>query len=150
MIVDASALAWLPQDSPPATALRVITPHPGEAARLLEIGTAEIQADRPRALHELARRLGNCRVILKGHQTLVGGGPGPIFVNSSGNPYLAQGGAGDLLGGYIAGLLAQPPLQADPLQTLRFAVWRHGAAADRLEGSRSNWTIEDLAEALGR
>lgn len=149
VIVDASALDWLPSDSPPEHAIRVITPHPGEAARLLKTTSAQVQADRPRALRQLSERLGNCWVVLKGHQTLIGRGTGQIFVNSSGNPHLAQGGAGDLLGGYVAGLVAQPVLQEDVFRTIRFAVWQHGAAADLLQASRPNWTVEDLAEALG-
>jgi NAD(P)H-hydrate epimerase len=70
-------------------------------------------------------------------------------VNSSGNPHLAQGGSGDVLAGYLAGLLAQPHLRADPLQTIRYAVWQHGAAADRLQAMRANWVVEDLVETVG-
>ena len=51
---------------------------------------------------------------------------------------------------FIAGLLAQPELQRDPLTTIRYAVWEHGAAADRLAQQRSNWTVEDLITELGR
>ena len=69
--------------------------------------------------------------------------------NSSGNPLLAQGGSGDVLAGYLGGLLAQPQLQADPTTTLRYGVWQHGAAADALSGERTNWTVEDLLVALG-
>jgi NAD(P)H-hydrate epimerase len=89
-------------------------------------------------------------VVLKGHQTLVGRSTGEIFVNSSGNPHLAQGGSGDVLAGFIAGLLAQPALQADAGKTLRFAVWLHGATADALQAARTNWVIEDLVAELGR
>jgi NAD(P)H-hydrate epimerase len=70
-------------------------------------------------------------------------------VNPSGNPHLAQGGSGDLLSGFIAGLLAQPALQADMARTLRYAVWQHGAAADQLQTTRANWTLEDLAQEIG-
>ena len=70
-------------------------------------------------------------------------------MNCSGNPYLAQGGSGDLLAGYLAGLLAQPALQDDPALALRYAVWQHGAAADELSSSQDNWTVEDLAARLG-
>jgi len=87
--------------------------------------------------------------VLKGHQTLIGRSEGEIFVNSSGNPHLAQGGSGDLLSGFIAGLLAQPPLQVDVGKTLRYAVWQHGAAADKLQAARPNWTVEDLAAEIG-
>ena len=147
VIADASALDWLPQDAPtPKNAVRVLTPHPGEAGRLLKMTAAQVQTNRPAALREISQKFGNCLVVLKGHQTLVGRSEGQIFVNSSGNPQLAQGGAGDVLGGLLAGLLAQPALQADALQTLRHGVWRHGAAADALQATRSNWVVEDLAE----
>jgi hydroxyethylthiazole kinase-like uncharacterized protein yjeF len=148
VIADASALEWLPQDSPtPKNAIRVLTPHPGEAGRLLKMTAAQVQANRPEALRELSQKFGNCLVVLKGHQTLVGRSDGGIFVNPSGNPHLAQGGAGDVLAGFLAGLLAQPALQADALKTVRLGVWRHGAAADSLQATRSNWVVEDLVEA---
>jgi hydroxyethylthiazole kinase-like uncharacterized protein yjeF len=150
IIVDASALAWLPSGAVPESSVRLITPHPGEAARLLGITSKEVQSDRLKSLRELSGRYGNTWVILKGHQTLMGGSDGDVFVNSSGNSHLAQGGSGDLLSGYLAGLLAQPALQEDPLKTIRYAVWQHGAAADSLQYNRPNWVIEELAEELGR
>ncbi|HEY9508735.1 MAG TPA: NAD(P)H-hydrate dehydratase [Verrucomicrobiae bacterium] len=149
MIVDASALQWLPSGPTPSDSIRVITPHPGEAARLLEKSAEEIQADRAAALRELSNKFGNCWIVLKGHQTLIGRSTGELFVNSSGNPALAQGGSGDALGGYLAGLLVQKQLQTDPLQTIRYAVWQHGATADLLQRTRPNWVVEDLVEALG-
>jgi NAD(P)H-hydrate epimerase len=136
-------------DSGPKGAVRVITPHPGEAARLLKMSSAQVQADRPAALRELSARFGQCWVVLKGHQTLIGRSTGDIAVNSSGNPLLAQGGSGDVLAGYIAGLLAQPALQEDVSLTLRYAVWQHGATADALSAQRSNWIVEDLAAEIG-
>ena len=151
VVADASALDWLPRGGTvPAGALRVITPHPGEAARLLGCAVAAVQADRPSALRRLSARFGDCWVALKGHQTLVGRSQGDITINSSGNPGLAQGGSGDLLAGYLAGLLAQPALADEPGRTIRYAVWRHGEAADQLEAERTNWIIEDLADRLGR
>jgi NAD(P)H-hydrate epimerase len=150
MIVDASALAWLEPGAAPKNAIRVVTPHPGEAARLLGTTSSEVQANRPRALREISTRFGNCWVVLKGHQTLVGRSTGEIFVNSTGNPHLAQGGSGDVLAGFIAGLLAQPVLQADVGKTLRYAVWQHGAAADALQAVRTNWVVEDLVAELGK
>ncbi|HHY85827.1 MAG TPA: NAD(P)H-hydrate dehydratase [Verrucomicrobia bacterium] len=149
VVVDASALAWLSGGSIPMPATRVITPHPGEAARMLETTTEQVQSDRVSALRELSRRFGNCWVVLKGQQTLVGRSSGEVYVNSSGNPSLAQGGSGDVLAGYLAGLLAQPDLQNDPLTALRFGVWQHGATADALEADRSNWVVEDLVERIG-
>jgi ADP-dependent NAD(P)H-hydrate dehydratase / NAD(P)H-hydrate epimerase len=149
VIVDASALDWLQPGPAPEDAIRVITPHPGEAARLLKMKSNEVQSDRPAALRELSRQFGGAWVVLKGYQTLVGWNTGDIFVNSSGNPYLAQGGAGDVLSGYLAGLLAQPALQADALTTIRAAVWQHGATADRLTVAKPNWVVEDLVDELG-
>jgi NAD(P)H-hydrate epimerase len=149
VIVDASALEWLmPGDS--ASGCRVITPHPGEAARLLGRTAAEVQDDRPAALRELSKRFGHCWVVLKGQHTLIGRESGEIFVNSSGNPGLAQGGSGDLLAGFIAGWLGQPAARQDVLMPLRYAVFEHGAAADRSGERRQNWIIEELAEELGR
>ncbi len=149
VIVDASALPWLPAGPGAEGALRVITPHPGEAARMLQSTVAEVQRDRCHAARELSRRWGNCHVVLKGHQTLIGRGREDLFVNSSGNPHLAQGGSGDLLAGYLGGLLAQPELQREVGLALRFGVWQHGAAADALQAARPNFTIEDLAVELG-
>ncbi|HEV7924425.1 MAG TPA: NAD(P)H-hydrate dehydratase [Verrucomicrobiae bacterium] len=150
MVVDASALDWLEPGPTPDGAVRVITPHPGEAGRLLRTSAKEVQARRVAALRALSKQFSNCCVVLKGHQTLVGRADGDIFVNSSGNPHLAQGGSGDLLGGYLAGLLAQPFWRQDPLLAARYAVWQHGAAADHLEETQVNWTVEDLAQWLGR
>jgi NAD(P)H-hydrate repair Nnr-like enzyme with NAD(P)H-hydrate dehydratase domain len=53
------------------------------------------------------------------------------------------------LAGFMAGLLAQPDLQKEPTMAMRYAVWAHGTAADRLTQTRRNWTVEDLAAALG-
>lgn len=150
VVVDASAIDWLSAGPLPKDSLRVITPHPGEAARLLKTTADHIQADRPAALREISRRFGDCWVVLKGHQTLVGRSTGEISVNSSGNPHLAQGGSGDALAGYMAGLLAQPSLKSDIARTIRYAVWQHGATADQLSASRRNWTIEELVAKLGQ
>jgi hydroxyethylthiazole kinase-like uncharacterized protein yjeF len=170
MVVDASALDWLEPGPAPDGAVRVITPHPGEAGRCLGVkvvptlvtlppeeanqlagsSTKEIQVPRLAAVRTLSKLFGNCWVVLKGHQTLVGRATGEVFVNSSGNPRLAQGGSGDLLGGYLAGLLAQPDWRQDPLLAARYAVWQHGAAADYLTETQVNWTVEDLVQWLGR
>lgn len=149
VIADASALDWLPVGAVPQNSVRVLTPHPGEAARLLQTTSAQIQSDRPAAVREISRSLGNAWVVLKGNQTLVGRSKGEISVNSSGNPFLGQGGSGDTLSGFLAGLLAQPALQEDIGRTIRYAVWQHGAAADTLTRSRPNWIVEDLLEVLG-
>jgi len=149
MVVDASALDWLPLGTVPRDSLRVITPHPGEAARLMGATARDVQSNRLRALRSVSKRFGDCWVVLKGHETLIGRSTGEVYVNSSGNPYLAQGGGGDVLSGYLGGLLAQSGLASDPLTTIRYAVWQHGAAADRLQLMRPNWVVEDLIDALG-
>ena len=149
LVVDANALDVLDAEHFQKNFARVLTPHPGEAARLLKTTAANVQANRVSALRELSKKFGGAWVVLKGHQTLVGRDEGKIFVNSSGNAHLAQGGSGDLLAGFIAGLLAQPALQADVEKTLRYAVWQHGAAADKLSLTRKNWTVEDLATEIG-
>jgi len=149
VVVDASALDWLEPGERPRSALRILTPHPGEAARLLGCEPAQVQADRPQALRQLSRRFGNAWVVLKGQHTLIGRSEGEILVNSTGNPQLAQGGSGDVLAGFIAGWLAQPAAQREPGRALAFAVWHHGAAADALSSRQPNWTIEDLADAIG-
>jgi ADP-dependent NAD(P)H-hydrate dehydratase / NAD(P)H-hydrate epimerase len=149
VVADASALDWLPLETAPRNMLRVITPHPGEAARLLRAPVQTVQANRVNALRNVSRRFGNTWVVLKGHQTLVGRNTGPIYVNSSGSANLAQGGSGDVLSGYLAGLLVQPELRSDPLLAIRYAVWQHGAAADALDALRRNWVIEDLLAEIG-
>jgi NAD(P)H-hydrate epimerase len=148
-IVDASALEQLTAEPYLKKYIRVLTPHPGEAARLLNWPVQKIQTQRVAALRELSKKFFGAWVVLKGHQTLIGRADGEIFVNPSGNPHLAQGGSGDVLAGFIAGLLAQPALQADVFTTLRYAVWQHGAAADALQAQRGNWTVEDLAVEIG-
>jgi ADP-dependent NAD(P)H-hydrate dehydratase / NAD(P)H-hydrate epimerase len=149
VVADASALDWLPMGPVPKNAVRVLTPHPGEAARLLRCTAQQVQADRLKALRNVSSRFGNAWVVLKGHQTLVGRSTGEVYVNPSGNPYLAQGGSGDVLAGYLAGLLVQPELRAEVLRPLRYAVWQHGATADYLQATKPNWIVEDLMAALG-
>lgn len=148
LVVDASALDWLPVGVRQPGGIRVITPHPGEAGRLLGVTSAAVQSDRPAAVRALSARLGGCWVVLKGHQTLVGRETGPCWWNGSGNPGLAQGGSGDVLSGFLGGTLAQREMAANPLRAIRSAVWHHGATADRLERSGDPWTAEDLAAQL--
>jgi len=57
--------------------------------------------------------------------------------------------SGDVLSGYLAGLLSQPDLRSDVLKTIRYAVWQHGAAADALQAARANWVVEHLIETVG-
>jgi len=87
-------------------AMRVLTPHPGEMGRLLEIGTSEVQHSRIRmALRAATQSL--CTVVLKGHRTVIASPHGYVWINTTGNPGMAKGGSGDVLSGIVAGLLAQ-------------------------------------------
>lgn len=148
VLADASALGWLPGRPPRMPGLRVVTPHPGEAARSLGCPPHAVQGNRVAALRDLSTRWGGIWVVLKGHHTLVGRVDGPVAVNGSGNPGLAQGGSGDVLAGYLGGLLARPDLSSDPARLLRFGVWRHGNAADLLALRVGSWCAEDLPGAL--
>ena len=147
VILDATALGWLKPGKTPESALRVITPHPGEAARLLETSSDALQVDRCAALRELAARY-DCCVVLKGNRTLIGGAEGGICVNSSGNPHLAQGGSGDVLAGFIGGWLAQPWAQLVSDRALNYAIWSHGSAADFLSSQGTGWGMGELITAL--
>jgi len=126
--------------------VRILTPHPGEASRLLGCDTREVQADRPAAARALADRSGAI-VVLKGHRSLVAS-PGRVtVVNSTGNPGMATGGTGDVLAGAIAALVGQG---LDPFRAAWVGAWLHGAAGDAVaaEVGEISMTAGDLAAAL--
>jgi len=127
LVVDADALNLLAAD-PLKRDDWVLTPHPGEAARLLQCATAEVQQDRFAALQALQARYGGV-VVLKGAGSLVGDGQQPWRLCAAGNPGMASGGMGDVLGGVIAALRAQG---ADAFEAAGSAVCLHALAADRL------------------
>lgn len=134
--------------------LLVLTPHPGEFARLLGCSTAEVQANRVGIARDFARQQG-LHLVLKGHRTIYVSPSGEVFVNPTGNPGMATGGSGDVLAGILAGLLGQvlaglPSLettqQANELregakeassesrlleQTIALGVYLHGLAGDK-------------------
>jgi hydroxyethylthiazole kinase-like uncharacterized protein yjeF len=105
---------------------RVLTPHPGELARLLGSTAAEVQEDRVANAREAAARSRSV-VVLKGAQSLVAAPDGAVFVNPTGNPGMATGGSGDVLTGLIAAFIAQGH---DPLIAACLGVYVHGAAGD--------------------
>ena len=105
----------------------ILTPHPGEMARLCGLTTAEVNAGREGIAAGYARAE-DCVVVLKSHRTIVAGPGGEVFVNPTGNPGLSRGGSGDILAGMIAGLAAQG---LSPLDAAVCGVWLHGAAADQ-------------------
>jgi hydroxyethylthiazole kinase-like uncharacterized protein yjeF len=113
----------------------ILTPHPGEAGRLLGMATPEVQADRLAAIAELAARYGGV-VVLKGKGTLIGRNGALPFLVTGGNPGMATAGMGDVLTGLTAGILAQCPDQ--PHAAAAAAAFVHAAAGDRaaLNGQR--------------
>ena len=128
-----------------AAAPVVLTPHPGEAARLLGTDSAAVQKDRRAAVCELVAQSGQT-VVLKGAHSLVADGT-RLYENQTGNPGMSTGGTGDVLAGLMGGLLAQG---MDPFDAAVLAVYLHGKAgdliADRL--SQSGLTAEDLPLAI--
>jgi hydroxyethylthiazole kinase-like uncharacterized protein yjeF len=106
----------------------VLTPHPLEAARLLECSVGEVQADRVLAARELAAAL-NAVVVLKGSGTVIAAPTGGVVINTTGNPALATAGTGDVLAGLCGSLMAQGWPQ---WEAALGAVWLHGMAADVL------------------
>jgi len=105
----------------------VLTPHPGEMARLAGIKTAEVQADRLSVARSFALEH-KVTLVLKGARTLIAHPDGRVAVNTTGNPGMAKGGSGDLLTGVIAGLLAQ--FKDETAKAVEAAVFLHGLAAD--------------------
>jgi NAD(P)H-hydrate epimerase len=105
----------------------VITPHPGEMARLIGSTPAQVQRDRLNIARTFAREH-QVLVVLKGHRTLIAHPDGEVWVNPTGNPGMATGGTGDILTGMVSGLIAQHP--KDMLEATVAAVYLHGAAGD--------------------
>ena len=133
LVVDADALNLLAHERQYRENW-VLTPHPGEAARLLGLTTTEVQADRFAAVAALRAAFGGT-VVLKGAGSLVAGATGPVRLNRTGNPGMAGGGMGDVLTGLIAGLVAQG---IEPGAAAPAGVYLHGHAADQCarEGER--------------
>lgn len=114
----------------------ILTPHPGEMARLCQTDIATVQQQREKLASKLARRLdpdGNSIVVLKGHQTIVTDGQ-RLFVNDTGNPGMATGGSGDVLTGIIAALVGQDMSLFDAAVA---GVHAHGRAGDAAASARS-------------
>jgi NAD(P)H-hydrate epimerase len=145
LVVDADALNLL-AESPRQNTRWVLTPHPGEAGRLLGTNAAAVQSDRLRALDALTERY-HGTVVLKGAGTVVatkGAVPG---ICERGNPGMATPGAGDVLTGAIAGILAQC---RDPARAARVGVWVHAMAGDSAarSGGERGLIASDIAREL--
>lgn len=125
----------------------VITPHPGEMARLVGMSSQEVQANRL----DVARNFATSHhvyVVLKGHRTLIATPDGTVFINPTGNPGMATGGSGDVLTGMVAAWLAQ---LLDAEAACKLAVYLHGIAGDLAEATESQvaMTAGDLAAHIG-
>jgi ADP-dependent NAD(P)H-hydrate dehydratase / NAD(P)H-hydrate epimerase len=125
----------------------VITPHPGEMARLAGSTVAAVQRDRINIARTFAREH-ELIVVLKGHRTLIAQPDGTIWVNTTGNPGMATGGTGDILTGMVAGLIAQNPERS--VEAVIAAVHLHGLAGDVARESMGEHSLvaTDLIKAL--
>ncbi len=146
MVIDADALNIIAADQPlqkrvaERAAMTVMTPHPGEAARLLAMTTEEVQADRKEAVLALVDRY-RCWVVLKGSETLIVSPDRDIYLNPFGSPRLAVAGSGDVLSGIIAAQLAKGE---SPDIVIPAAVALHGKA-----GEKQGWYLAgELAKAV--
>jgi ADP-dependent NAD(P)H-hydrate dehydratase / NAD(P)H-hydrate epimerase len=125
----------------------VLTPHPGEMARLTGLSTAAIQRDRINVARSFAREH-ELILVLKGDRTAVANSDGEVWINTTGNPGMATGGTGDILTGIVAGMIAQNPKRA--FLAVLGAVYLHGLAGDIAEESMGEHSLvaTDLLRAL--
>jgi NAD(P)H-hydrate epimerase len=149
MVVDADALSALAGhldllDHAPAP--RVLTPHPGEMARMLGTSVAEVQADRIEIVREFCVRH-HVHLVLKGARSVLGGPDGIVFINHTGNPGMATGGSGDVLTGMIGAFLAR---HLDALAALQAGCVLHGLAGDLAAAVRGEEGLiaSDIIEAI--
>lgn len=122
----------------------LITPHPGEAARLLQCSLAEVQADRPAAVRALAERY-RCAALLKGAGTLVASHDGRLALCDRGHPAMASAGLGDVLAGVAGALLAQG---LSPFEAGCLAAWLHACAGERLGRHGRGLAASDLIPVI--
>lgn len=154
LVIDADALNMLadagrtgPRDWGRRSAATILTPHPGEMGRLLGMPTPEVQRDRIGHAARYAREQG-VTLVLKGARTVIATPSGEAYINTTGHAGMATGGAGDVLTGIIAGLLAQG-LSAE--QAAAFGVYLHGQAAEQaaqLRGDPASLLAGDIIDAL--
>jgi NAD(P)H-hydrate epimerase len=124
IVLDADALGWQVNGLPH---IRILTPHPGEMARLTGKTTAEIQNDRVGAARAFAMDR-QVTLVLKGQRSVIAFPDGRVWINPTGTPAMGTGGSGDVLTGMIAGFLAQFPSQPD--QAVAAAAYLHGLAGE--------------------
>ena len=147
MVVDADGLNALDAKTLRGPAPRILTPHPGEMARLTSSTVANVQADRIGCARAFAQDHG-VYTVLKGNRTVIASPDGRVWINPTGSPAMATGGTGDVLTGMIAGLLAQFPDQLDA--ALLAAVYLHGRAGELGAGKLGEKSLiaTDLYESL--
>ena len=126
----------------------VVTPHPGEMARLLGSSIAHVQQDRVNTASEAAKKW-NAVVVLKGFHSIIAAPNGQVFVNTTGNPALAKGGSGDVLTGLLGALIAQFGAE-DLVRVVALGVYLHGRAADLLseQADASGVLAGEVAQAI--
>ena len=125
----------------------VLTPHEGEAARLLGWKVEQVKADRLAAAREMVVRYG-ATVVLKGAHTLVVSSDGSrVYENQTGNPFMALGGMGDLLAGVVGARWAY--LKGDPFLAAASSVWLHSAASDEVVADVQDPSIANTAARIG-
>jgi NAD(P)H-hydrate epimerase len=151
LVVDAdglTALAALEGEWETRSPLIVLTPHPGEMARLTGLTSAQVQSHRVDIAREFSVRR-NVYLVLKGYRTLVATPEGKVLVNPTGTPAMATGGSGDILTGLIAGFLAQFP-QARPEIVISAAVYLHGLCGELAAARLGEQSVlaTDLLESL--
>src|SRR5690606_34279674 len=141
---DADALNLLAGGTVRLPAGALLTPHPGEAARLLGIDTREVQADRRGAALELARRYGAV-VVLKGAGSLVAAPDGRLMLCDQGHPAMASAGLGDVLAGLLGALRAQG---LEAFEAACLGVWLHARAGVRLGAGGRGLAASDLIAVI--
>lgn len=153
MVIDADAITAFAGDAGALRARRgftILTPHEGELARLMGVEVASIRDDRLRATRDAAALTGHV-VALKGHGTVIASPNGQVYINTTGNRGLAQGGTGDVLTGIIAAMLAQG---RPDVALCAAAIWLHGRVADLVaervapHPSNASMLIELLPETM--
>ena len=124
----------------------ILTPHPGEMARLINQETATVNRDRVGTARSFAMER-RCHVVLKGARTVIATADGKVFINPTGNPGMASGGMGDVLAGILAALLGQG---LSPEDAMKFGVYLHGFVGDRVAAEKGQIGLiaSDIIEGL--
>jgi NAD(P)H-hydrate epimerase len=155
MVLDADAITGVSEDPTllrKAQAPLVLTPHPGEMARLCHSTVPDVQRDRLESAAKFSAEYGVV-LVLKGHRTIIAAPDGRVAINSTGNPAMASGGMGDTLTGIITGLMAQG---FDAFKAACLGVYVHGAACDNIfdgvstRGLLATDMLDEVPAVLGR